>query len=425
MNLGNRIAVVLVAALTFGAALGTTPIDQIQADLSALKERANSDSEWKTQQAAAIADLLARQIALTATMNPDKKLSADWVAAADKMNVPADLQKAADNIKSGFTSLPADVKDLMTKCVTASATVKVANAADTGFELPQCDKDAREALKTKLQTIEKDARKAYDDCRQTIEEGAAEYRNLLPANASDRIDPNAFNAIKQYPNKRVRACADEVKKAIDALKDVRDAKALVSNALTMAANICFASGGNPWVCGGMLAIALIMEIFDGGGGGKGDGAGKGPPGGAGGGNAPTVSGAPPREGKSEGDARTAAGSKEIEQGPATNLGRSANLGDPNVVSNAFCNGAAGQITCFIKNTPESEVFFDGNERLTQLAKSPRPGAVTVCNDGQAKIKAIVVSDAGKFYLYVHNDKGTLPEEPVGSPQVACAKVKTQ
>jgi hypothetical protein len=425
MNLRGLAIAVFLASLTFASAVGVTPIDQMQADLSALKDQANRDAQWKAEQAAALADLLARQIALAAELNQgSKKEAADWVAAADKIHVQKDLRQAADEIKSGFNSLPAELKGSMEKCVGASADVKAANSDNPNFDLPGCDKSSREALKEKLQSLENEAKKAYDDCRLTIEQDAREYRDLLPKNASDNIDPKSLSALKQYPNKRIRECADEVKKAVDELKDVRDAKALVSNALTMAANVCFASGGNPWVCGGMLAIALIMEIFDGGGGGgKSDGPGKGPPGGAGGGSAPTVSAGPPSEGKSAGEARNAAASSEVSQGPSTNLGKTANLGDPNVKSDAYCNAAAGQVVCFLQSTPGSEVFFSGDSRIALLSQTPHPGAVTVCTDKGGKISAIVVAEGAKQFLYVHNDSGTLPADTVATASEGCAKVK--
>jgi hypothetical protein len=205
----------------------------------------------------------------------------------------------------------------------------------------------------------------------------------------------------------------------------------------MAANVCFASAGNPYVCGGMLAIAILMEIFDGsGGGGNGKGKGEGPKeGGAGGGqDIPTIHGGPAKESEEGKAAREAQAADAVKRGPASNLGSApglpaggVDLGSENAKSNISCNGGAGRIRCSIIDLPKSERYFYGYPAITRLVSAPTKGALTACAveiDKQLEIAGIAVKDGSAYFAFVHNSKGT---QEIGGKYAsfadACDRVK--
>jgi hypothetical protein len=420
-------------------AVAQAPIDVLRADIAELKsnvallvEQSDIEAAFRVSQAAAMAELLSRQVAQTA---PTKESAAQWVSGASQARTEL---TAAANAPEFLASAPPDVRMLAKDCVIAAASAQVSPQDNPGFTLPGCSEVKQQELKEKLRDLEISAQQAYDRCRRVILSRAPEYEDLVPRNAHD-ADAQLLHKLSSYPDADVRACQESLEDAHKQLKELKDAKAILSNAMMMAANICFASGGNPYVCGGMFALAILMEIFDGsGGGGNGDGPGEGPQeGGAGGGQSVlTVSGGPPSEAPSDKQARQARANEAVGRGPDENLGEApvhaaggANLGAAGTKSKVLCNGSSGRIRCSIDGVPESDRHFFGPALVTKLATQPVPGVIVAClnkrRDGTLEVAGIAIKDGNNFFAFAHNAQRGTQELGQGwsSFEAACSKIQ--
>jgi hypothetical protein len=393
-----------------------TPLQKIQADVEALKERAKSAQQFQSDTLKALAQLLAKQVAIE--VKPDKEAAGNKVADAEARGLPKKLEDAAD--LKNFDALDPSVGNLVHKCVSAVSKAKIV-ANNYNFRLEGCTQKDIDDLKDGLLKQESDAVAAYGQCRSVIMSRAGEYKSLLPSNIND-LDSKRLSELGKYPDPEVKQCAQDIDKAVRQLTQAKDAKALVSTAMTMAANVCFASGGNPYVCGAMLFVAVLMEIFDGSGGGKGKGPGdedKDSPTGSGG--SPTISAGPNREGEPEKEAREKAADQAVAKGPSGNLATPG--GDPDT----SCQGVpTGQIYCLLKSKSGSERFFGGDSLLARVARNPGPGLVVVCKSrDNSTIKGIAVLDreTNTYSAYGYT-KDEQPEPITRQPNkdVACDQI---
>jgi predicted nucleic acid-binding Zn-ribbon protein len=150
------------------------------------------------------------------------------------------------------------------------------------------DVKARQVLR-ELQKETQAAKQAWTKCRQTVVDATNLPSNALPDDPEGLSNLSASQVQQNLAALAGTAgsaqqCAKDMQQAFQKITDQAKASAALGSALTLASQVCFASGGNPYVCGGMIVIALLMDMFGGKGGG-GDGAGPGPnePGGGGGG----------------------------------------------------------------------------------------------------------------------------------------------
>lgn len=69
-----------------------------------------------------------------------------------------------------------------------------------------------------------------------------------------------------------RNCGSNLNDLFDQIQNQEDSAAAMAMMMNFAASACMGSGGNPWVCGSLFAMAFLMSLFsDGGGDGDGDG----------------------------------------------------------------------------------------------------------------------------------------------------------
>ena len=392
-----------------------TPLEKIQADVEALKDQARSTQQAQSDILKALAAILAMQIAVE--VKPDRETAQERVTDAEGRGLPQELEKALDNSQQ-FDALDTSVTVLVKKCVGAAAKARV-SPHNTNFSLEGCSQKDIADLGEALLKQESNAIAVLERCRAVITSRAEEYKSLLPPNIND-ANPTKFSILGSYPDPSVKKCAQDIDRAVRQIAQAKDAKALVSTAMTMAANVCFASGGNPYVCGAMLFVAILMEIFDGSGGGKGKGPGDGDkdsPTGSGG--SPTISVGPSREADPEKAAREKAADQAIAKGPSENLATPG--GDPDVT----CQGVpTGQIRCRLKSKPGSERFFGGYPLLRRVALNPGPGLVVVCK-GSATIKGIAVLDRETNTYSAFGYTRELQQEPIAklaSSVEACGKI---
>lgn len=364
-----------------GLAYSQTPLERIQADVEVLKEQAKASQKFQADVQRGIAEILSKQVSLE--IKPDKDTAQAKVSDAEKRGLPKTLEQLATDTKR-FNALEPSVDSLIRNCVAAVSKAKVV-PNNYNFSLEGCSQRNLDELKDALLKQESDAVASYEQCRSVINTRAAEYKSLLPANIND-LDLKRISDLGNYPDPDVKECAQEISKAIQQVAQAKDAKAVISTALAMAANICFASGGNPYICGAMLFVAVLMDIFDGSGSGRGDGGGADKDRATGTGGSPTVSNGPGRESKQQREAREKTAEHAIAKGPSENLATPG--GDPDL----SCQGVpTGQIRCRLLSKSGSERFFSGDPLLTRVARNPGPGLVVVCK-GDSTIKGIAVLD---------------------------------
>jgi hypothetical protein len=410
----------LVACIGFcgSAAYAQTPLEKIQADVEALKEQAKSTQQFQSDILKGVAQILAKQVATE--IRPDKETAQRKVADAEGRGLPQKLEQAlADPQK--LDALDPSVADLVRKCVGAVSKAKV-SPNNYNFSLEGCGQNDIARLNDGLLKQESDAVAAFEKCRAVITSRAEEYRSLLPSNIND-VDLKRLSALGDYPDPDVKKCSQDIGRAVRQIAQAKDAKALVSTAMTMAANVCLASGGNPYVCGAMLFVAVLMDLFDGSGGGKGKGPGDGDKDSAtGSGSSPTISVGTGREGKQEKEAREKAADQAIAKGPGENLGTPG--GDPD----ASCQGVpTGQIRCRLLSKSGSERFFGADPLLIRVARNPGPGLVVVCKgEGNSTIKGIAVldRDTNTYSAFGYTrEKQPEPITKLSTSEEACRKIE--
>jgi hypothetical protein len=111
--------------------------------------------------------------------------------------------------------------------------------------------------------------------------------DTLPIDPSGLSDESAkqlktnLEALKssiQSTTADAKKCANGLSSTFEKIQAQESAAAAIGMTLAFAGQVCLSSGGNPYVCGGILVLALLMNLFGdkgGGGGAKGDGTGPG------------------------------------------------------------------------------------------------------------------------------------------------------
>lgn len=150
--------------------------------------------------------------------------------------------------------------------------------------LEGCSESKARAILKELEQARQAEVAQWQQCGRVINSVA--NGSVLPANPAG-IPASEFETVKAtlkaigqkngLANNAVD-CVKTMDKALDSIKAQDTAAGALSAALTTASQVCAATGGNPYVCGGMLVVAILMNLFnsgkgDGNGDGKGDGKG--------------------------------------------------------------------------------------------------------------------------------------------------------
>jgi hypothetical protein len=225
--------------------------------------------------------------------------SASKVAAmaADPAKLKQDIETAlprADTALKQLAEVPESIlgKDLKQKikgCIdnvkSAADLLKTAQAPDPAFAIKSCSDVDQRAILAELEKLKRDALKDWDDCVSTLEQVRMINPSNLPrdpSGLSEGSSKDLVGKLQQLKGRfdqsqgKARECLDKLGDAYNKLRGQENAAAAMSMALGLAAQVCVASGGNPYVCGAILIVAMLMDLFKGGGGGgDGDGDGKG------------------------------------------------------------------------------------------------------------------------------------------------------
>jgi hypothetical protein len=361
-------------ALCFALALGTSPASS-QAPADVLKQEQAQIADLQSQLSqlqGSIADLRADNALLSqflknllASVGSDQ--ATRHFSSTDKETLKKeaqDTQSAADSASAAIKQIPPDaldpadakLKDRILKCVnqavdtgkaqlsapTADAPIKIAEA---------CSGDEQRAILDQLNKARNTAVDAWNKCRVVL--AGAGLASDLP------VDPSGLSvsSIKQTADQLAKLrddldktvgdakdCAQTADKAFKQIQADESTSAAISTALTFAAQVCASAGGNPYVCGGMLIVAILMSLF----GNKGDGGG-GDGGGGKHGTGPTnvASGLP---GKSPGPAQNGPGGGQA-QSTGGDFGDTAD-------GSVACNTAGSTLMCWQKTKPQIKLKID-------------------------------------------------------------------
>jgi len=190
--------------------------------------------------------------------------------------------------------LGAQTHQLITQCI-LGANAAADRALASGGRLPLTAQEATEP-RAALGCDERGVRQAMDALEAQRRQAVTTWQSCRQSLTSVRdvalpSDPSGLNAdgrretaarLQRLQQRATAgdlpadaaACARNLQSAYDNITQTEDASAAVASALALAAQVCLASGANPYVCGAMLLVALIMNMRGGGGsGGDGEGSG--------------------------------------------------------------------------------------------------------------------------------------------------------
>lgn len=275
----------------------------------------------------------------------------------------AEIVERIEDFAATGTRFAGDLRDDINKCIGSAKEAANAIAADSKTpwaELAGCGADERRRIVKRIEALQQEAQRTYENCRDTLSRDSRVLADRLPYDGA-RVDTDDLKVLDeaQLATEDARACVSTIKETVKDLQDADKAKAAMSQMLALAANVCFASGGNPYVCGAMIALAVLMDIFDGsgdGGGEDGKGGGDGPGDDAG---IPSMSTTPGPGGEGEGDDPTAGKS-----GPPAELGT---LKDGKVQ----CGVERNATKCWLTGQPGTARLFSPSTRPQSASRSGR------------------------------------------------------
>lgn len=135
----------------------------------------------------------------------------------------------------------------------------------------ECD---RGKAQESLEAVRKAINKSYEDCVSAIKTGQAGLEEIKTINVMSEGDRSKIAGLAKGFPKEVTECIDSARRAGEQFDSAMNSMAIMMN---MAASMCAASGGNPYVCGTLFVLAMLSSLFQKGGGdgdGKGDGKGR-------------------------------------------------------------------------------------------------------------------------------------------------------
>lgn len=148
--------------------------------------------------------------------------------------------------------------------------------------IQECSPDEVREILTALKAQQRRALDAWGQCRDVLISAGEFDPSAIPVNpgglarGEDRDDlKKQLEQIKQDVvglEESARNCGSNLNDLFDQIQNQEDSAAAMAMMMNFAASACMGSGGNPYVCGSLFAMAFLMSLFsDGGGDGDGDG----------------------------------------------------------------------------------------------------------------------------------------------------------
>jgi hypothetical protein len=294
------------------------------------------------------------------------------------------------------SSLKQRIQSCIKNVKTAAETQLKATAPNTSALTDACKEVDQRAILAELEKAKKDALAKWEKCRTTLERVGAVNPASLPLDPSglslgssqDVLDKiQKLKEVYGQTKGDARDCIDTIDRTFKQIGAQQDAASAMSMALGMAAQVCAASGGNPYVCAGILVVAILMNLFKGGGGGGGDGDGP--------------------------ENSHGAKGKDVASGPLPggtpappDLGNFGNALDGAVA----CNSNGKTLTCWLRDKPQMQLIIDPDQAIqakssvaSQLASAitqKQANRLLFCTQPSPKFLAGILlsgAKAGEYY----------------------------
>jgi hypothetical protein len=370
-------------ASSFAQTSMATPPEQLSAlrsDIQDLKSQ-NQRIEASLQQLTAAVGQL--QTASLYSTEEGKKQAAK--NAAEKKGEAENAVKSIDDISEKVlgTDLKGKIKDCIAKLNIDGAKLLEKNPEAIANPLVACNDATVKNLQQELEKKRDQLLSTWNKCRNTLSLANPDLGLSIPdvpanltAQNIRQIQTNIEDAAKKLSDVGQNAgqCVSEMQDSIRGLGDVAKAGGALSAALGFAAQACFASGANPYVCAGFAVLAILMSLF-GNGNGNGDGNGNG-------------------KGNGEGNGNSAVGlpgNAGVPGPPAEPV--TTNFSGDNRSDGVLCNRLEMRLTCWTSKKPEIKTIMDFAQ--------PDPG--TANSDSARWFKEILTAGGSNGRLFFCSD----------------------
>lgn len=215
---------------------------------------------------------------------------ADAVEMGEKADAAADNLTNPDKQADLDRALGEDLRKRMAECATGmksrweSLLQKEGGAQISEIEaaIQECSPDDVRTMLEELKEQQRRALDAWGQCRDVLVSTGKVDTSSIPLNPSGLARGETTEDFKKRLEQikqdvegleeSARNCGSNLTDLFEQIQNQEDSAAAMATMMNFAASACMGSGGNPWVCGSLFAIALLMSLFsDGGGDGDGDG----------------------------------------------------------------------------------------------------------------------------------------------------------
>lgn len=347
--LKNFVASVSIFALSVmgvAPAAAQTPLSGV---LETLEQQSVANEEL-TATLEGIASLLATQVALTEGDRRAQRYTAGAEGTEGAREAAGELTPRVEGAVD-FISDPSnqaaldraigpDLRERLQVCLSGASEEwqRLIDAGDTNSmgdinaAIEACSPESIRSILGELEVQQDRALEAWRSCHAALAdvEGLSlrgiptDPTALLRGDISDDVTERlaALREQAEGAGSTARECAGQLEDLFVDIQNQENAAAAAATFANFAATACMGSGGNPWVCGGLFAIAILMALF---GGGSGDGDG---------------------DGKSDGTGQMADGSNVGDTGPSPTPPV-----DPDVIQSAGCSQDESQCVQCRRSSP--------------------------------------------------------------------------
>jgi hypothetical protein len=325
-------------------------------------------------------------------------------AKADPPSLKQDAEKLlprADTALKTLAPIPTaslgggDLKARIETCIknakSAAETLLKNPAGKPPGTIDACSDVDQRAILAELEKLRNEGVKEWQRCQSVLDRAGTIGATSLPrapttlsaSSAQDVVDKlKQLKGAYDQTQGAARDCIGTLENTFNQIRDQESAAAAMSMALGMAAQVCAATGGNPYVCGAMLVVAILMNLFKGGG----DGDGK-------------------NKGSGEGPENVAGvNSKNVTTaslpGPTDSGGAGCtNCGDFGAIRDGIvgCNTNAKTLTCWRRDTPQIQLVIDPAKSL-QANSAGKDALIAAIANKQSNRLFFCLQQAGPQFL---------------------------
>ena len=180
-------------------------------------------------------------------------------------------------------SLGKELRENLHKCAQEIQAGKANFPGSTGNDASECTTDKVSGLLEELKKQREQSLEAWKACRETLIKTGKVLPSKIPADptgidrkeAKDKFVPTLKSIGEDVKSLggEVAKCSNSIESLYKDISNQEDAGAAMAMMLNTAAQLCMATGGNPYACGAIFLVAILASLF-GSGSGDGDGDGK-------------------------------------------------------------------------------------------------------------------------------------------------------